>query len=389
MANSFPFVQAGSNTGLTADPTKASVTFGSYVHSGNVIVAAIGYNEDAEASLPPSSVTDTCGNLYELYAYSGGAYVNGVRNRNTADVSFIYLAQGTTLIPYGHGVNGGPCTIAFNGLPTMSSSRPGQPITLCVEFETPEQFYAFATNCQDENADGSPSVTVTFRSLVNQGNIGGSGAADTGYVGLTITETGGGEPSEHSPAALVLLSPTSDVLVVAVDFDHDGNLITNYTSSGSVAAWNKTGTDPDSTVAALAYQDFPYILPLALTCGNPGPGVVGSAYSQQMGPATGGTPPYTYSLSPVPPGLTFNTSTGVLSGTPTTNGIFSFTFSVTDSASTTVSITCTIPVLTQWIVQSVRITDTNRLKSYKVTAISGATVGDWRTALKYAINGGQ
>ena len=91
----------------------------------------------------------------------------------------------------------------------------------------------------------------------------------------------------------------------------------------------------------------------------------------------------------LPPGLTFNTSTGVLSGTPTTNGIFSFTFSVTDSASTTVSITCTIPVLTQWIVQSVRITDTNRLKSYKVTAISGATVGDWRTALKYAINGGQ
>jgi len=40
-----------------------------------------------------------------------------------------------------------------------------------------------------------------------------------------------------------------------------------------------------------------------------------------------------------------------------------------------------------FIVQSVHLTDVNRLKSYKVTCIAGATVGDWKTALKFSING--
>jgi uncharacterized protein (TIGR03437 family) len=58
-------------------------------------------------------------------------------------------------------------------------------------------------------------------------------------------------------------------------------------------------------------------------------GPVGVPYSQQI-VATGGTPPYVFSMSGNPPGITI-TESGVLSGTPTQAGTFSFNIGVSDS----------------------------------------------------------
>ena len=58
-------------------------------------------------------------------------------------------------------------------------------------------------------------------------------------------------------------------------------------------------------------------------------------YSQTL-TAVFGTAPYTWSLVPgqgvLPPGMTLNSTTGVISGNPTTTGVFTFTVQVTDSA---------------------------------------------------------
>ena len=58
------------------------------------------------------------------------------------------------------------------------------------------------------------------------------------------------------------------------------------------------------------------------------------SYSDQL-TVTGGTSPFTWSVSAgsLPPGVTLNASTGLLSGTPTTAGTYSFTVKVTDSSS--------------------------------------------------------
>lgn len=84
---------------------------------------------------------------------------------------------------------------------------------------------------------------------------------------------------------------------------------------------------------------------LGVTCDNPPAGSVGVAYTHTF-PAGGGFTPYTFSISAgaLPPGLSLNASTGVVSGTPTTSGIYFFTVMVTDADGTTNTVNCSIAI---------------------------------------------
>ncbi len=80
-------------------------------------------------------------------------------------------------------------------------------------------------------------------------------------------------------------------------------------------------------------------------CDNPPQGEIGVFYTHAF-PASSGVPPYTWAITgTIPPGLTFNTATGVLSGTPTASGVFDFTVSVTDSLGRTASVDCEITII--------------------------------------------
>ncbi len=91
---------------------------------------------------------------------------------------------------------------------------------------------------------------------------------------------------------------------------------------------------------------------------NPGPVAVGTtsmpnaevgvAYSQTLA-ATGGTTPYTWAITTggLPAGLSINTSSGVISGTPTTVGSSTFTAQVTDSSSPVTTATQSLTITVQ------------------------------------------
>lgn len=74
--------------------------------------------------------------------------------------------------------------------------------------------------------------------------------------------------------------------------------------------------------------------PLSVTSPAVISGSVGAAFDSGPTTVTGGTTPYTYSiLGTLPAGLTLNSSTGAVTGTPTASGLFSI--QVTDAKSAT------------------------------------------------------
>ncbi len=74
----------------------------------------------------------------------------------------------------------------------------------------------------------------------------------------------------------------------------------------------------------------PAISDLSITTNSLNDGTVGMAYSQTLA-ATGGTTPYSWSSGGLPPGLSLDTSTGVISGMPTSSGTYGFSINVSDA----------------------------------------------------------
>jgi len=102
-----------------------------------------------------------------------------------------------------------------------------------------------------------------------------------------------------------------------------------------IGAYNTvTFTGPNFKDSLYVYylgQQTP-IQPLSIICDNPPSGQVGVAYSHTF-PTSGGTPPYTFSIlaGVLPPGLTLDPATGIVSGTPTAAGTYPFIIQVVSS----------------------------------------------------------
>ena len=127
---------------------------------------------------------------------------------------------------------------------------------------------------------------------------------------------------------------------------------------------------------------------VTFTFSTPPNGVVGTPYSFTLS-AAGGTTPYTWSISSgsLPAGLTLNTSTGVVSGTPTLAGTSSFTAKVTDSKGKTATFATSITILSSMLTVAVSastatvapggtVTYTITATNSGQTALTGATFTD-------------
>ncbi len=151
----------------------------------------------------------------------------------------------------------------------------------------------------------------------------------TGTVGVpysqTFTVTGGTPPYSWSvisgSTGPLTLDPATGVL--------QGTPQSTATLSFTVQVADSTGARATGSFSIAIQAPT-----LVLVTGVPLPAAMaGTPYAQTISAsATGGTPPYRWSLSGMPPGLSFDAASLALSGTPSTTGSFTMTLEVDDSA---------------------------------------------------------
>lgn len=191
-------------------------------------------------------------------------------------------------------------------------------------------------------------------------------------LGIVVAGCGGADgidgPPPPAEVASVTVSPATNVLLAGqtrqldiVLKDASGNVLTGRTvtwqssaitvatvSGGlvtAVASGNATITATETGSGKSGTATISVPVPLTITATGLASGTVGVAYSQTVA-ASGGQTPYAWSVTgTLPAGLTINTSSGTISGTPTAAGTFSFTVVAADagtpqqSASKALSIT--------------------------------------------------
>ncbi len=122
-----------------------------------------------------------------------------------------------------------------------------------------------------------------------------------------------------------------------------GSAITGTPTATGTSSFTLKVTDSSSHTATANLSITIASGTVTITTTAPPNGAVGIAYSYSLA-ATGGTPPYTWSIisGSLPPGL--GLTSNVISGTPTAAGTSSFTVKVTDSASNTATAVLSITI---------------------------------------------
>ncbi|UKJ09251.1 putative Ig domain-containing protein [Solitalea lacus] len=160
-----------------------------------------------------------------------------------------------------------------------------------------------------------PTITITPTSLTV--------ATVASAYSKSITASGGTSPYTYSV--------TTGALPAGLSLSSSGTLSGTPTAGGTFNFTVKA-TDAGSFTGTTAYTLTVNAPTITITPTSLTAGMVGSVYNQSI-TVSGGTAPYTYSISAgsLPDGLTLSPD-GTLSGTPTTTGTFNFTLKATDAS---------------------------------------------------------
>lgn len=250
------------------------------------------------------------------------------------------------------------CTIwADSAKPLVVDAGADSPVELGVKFRSEVtgriagiRFYKSAANTGTHvgnlwSSSGVLLASGTFTSEISSGwqrllfPTPVSIAADTVYVASYHTNVGHYSADQNAFATVGVDSPPLHALRNDVS---GGNGVFRYSAASAFPASSSNASNywvdviftPGSTPADLAVGTTSLV-----------PGTVGVSYSARLS-ASGGVTPYAWSLSSgsLPAGLVLNRSTGVIRGTPTTAGTYSFVVQVKDSAAKTATASLTILV---------------------------------------------
>ncbi len=169
----------------------------------------------------------------------------------------------------------------------------------------------FATGCGSTSAGGQVELTITpSSSAVDAGTsrtFSATAPNDPNFQGVTWSLSGAGTLSNSSASGVTFNAPSSPATSQLT--------ATSITNSAYTATITLT-TNADPTISNVAMPT----------------GIVGDSYKSSV-VVNGGVAPLTWTVSSgtLPAGLTLNSSTGAVTGTPTTPGVSSFTVTVSDS----------------------------------------------------------
>jgi uncharacterized protein YhjY with autotransporter beta-barrel domain len=180
---------------------------------------------------------------------------------------------------------------------------------------------------------GTLTLTVAAPTIVYAPASPPAGTVGKGYSQTLATATGGTAPYSYAlasgalPAGLALSSAGTIAGTPTVAGSFTFAVKATDSSTGTGAPFSATSGTLTLAVGAPTISYNP---------ASPPAGKIGTAYSQKLAAATGGTAPYSYALASgaLPAGLAFATD-GTISGTPTAAGSFTFTVKATDSSTGT------------------------------------------------------
>lgn len=176
---------------------------------------------------------------------------------------------------------------------------------------------------------GSPTLAIAPASTAGLTAVAGAGYSQT------FTASGGNSPYTYA------LTVNSGTLPTGLAFNTGTGTLSGTPTTAGAVGFTVTATDSSSGSGPYAVSgtytltvSAPTLTVAPATLPNP---ALGTAYSQTL-TASNGTAPYTYAVTSgaLPAGLSLS-SAGVLSGTPTAGGSFSFTATATDANSFTAS----------------------------------------------------
>jgi len=185
---------------------------------------------------------------------------------------------------------------------------------------------------------GSPqTVTVTATSVADPSKTATASVTITPPVTVSVTPTAATMLPSQAQTFTATVGGTTNTGVTWSIAPATGTISSSglYTAPPTISSTRSvmvTATSvADATKSASATVTL--IPPVQITTSSLPGGTVGTAYNATLA-ATGGVAPYTWSVASgqLPPGTSLSTSTGLISGTPTTAGSYNITMQVTDAA---------------------------------------------------------
>ena len=206
-----------------------------------------------------------------------------------------------------------------------------------VTSQTTQSFTVYAVH---ETQYSTQTASRTFTFLVNPFPslilTLPSGTVGTSYQG-SVRANGGTAPFTYA---------VSGTFPPGLQLDSGSGLIAGTPTAGGNFTFTLSGTDASNATASQTVTLIVNALTPTITTSALPNGSVGTVYTAPALAATGGTPPYTWTVSSgsLPAGLSLSAD-GVVSGTPTAAGTSNFTVQVKDSLSQTATKALSITVV--------------------------------------------